>query len=245
MGKDYKVLPRFKSYDNIENEELQAVHVEGAGSLNSDVVVLDGRVEEFRIPNRGVTEKRFGAKLPPVEMRSFEEGEEKIITLGEEDLPDIRSGVHPIKQLIFYETHGRGLSEDEILDLLFDDVEWLDRGEGFKEPVLDIIDDMMDENSITRLKSGKYRSDLAEIDEIYDLGEEGHDLEAGIYPVVRLIWDTAFKNNGMKEGILVRKVDEWNWTKDRSATKFWINWMEKNDMLEEIEDGFYGVSKRP
>lgn len=239
IGKRYLTLPRGKNVENVETEELQKLHMTGADPLNSDVVVYDNREEQFRLPNRGITARRFDSELPQTEIMVSEGGERRTETLGKEELPDIRKGAHPIKQLIMKSTHGRGLNEEEIIKLIFDEKKWLNRGEGFEDAVKNIIQDMLDDNSLIKLRSGRFRSEIAEIDQVYDLEDGGYDVEEGVYPVVRLVWNNINRRNGMNKGAAIELIDRWNWSSNRAASEYWIDYMEDMNLLEDTGDGYY------
>ena len=239
------VLPKSKSYDTVNNRDLQKLHMGEKNPLNSDVVIYDGRVQKIRLPNRGVTERRFGAEVPPTQInKTTANGETKTHTLGGDELPDLRVGVHPIKQMIFYETHGRGKDEDEIIDLFYEKgLGWF-KDEDIEENIKEIIMDMLEENAVIKVKDGRIRSDITEIDTIYDLGEEGYDKLEGVYPIIQLIQDGVIQGDGLSLSDIKDLVERWNWVKDRESIDYWISKMEREGYIEEVRDHYFRSAEK-
>lgn len=245
----FVVVPVDFSPDNLPQDKLEELHINGPHEQNADIVKMEnGVVKRPRLLYRRRMADRLGAKLPPVESEIVKrKGTEKKVFGKEGEDKDLKKGVPPLPQLVMYECGWEdGLKFGEIVDIitslkwfksfdfnveknLEDCLEYYKYGEGEEAGFVTFNkDDNTWHYGPKLLKDHK------------DLGEEGYNIEEGPYPVVGLIRDFVSSEGRAREEDIIREVfNKWRWTSSRSTAKDWLERTKKERYVREVEDGLF------
>jgi len=127
--KRYLIIPSDFSPDNIPQDKLEELHINGPNEQNADIVIMEnGVVKRPRLPYRRTLAQRLGAELIPVESEIVtEKGVERKVWGEEEEEKDLKKGMPFLPQFVMHECDWEnGLKSDEILDIL-DSLGWFDQ----------------------------------------------------------------------------------------------------------------------
>lgn len=224
----YLIVPSDFSPDNLPQDKMEELHINGPNEHNADIVIMEnGVVKRPRLPYRRRLADRLGAELIPVESEVVKKkGTETKVFGKEEKLPDLLKGATPLSQFILDRC---GWEEGlEIENLVGELVEL-----GWFEMFSDVDSEEVMEKTLGRLTdkellskyNDRYYRTPKKLEDVIDLEEgEGYDIEEGPYPVVKLIRSYVSENSPVRKYSIVGEVsDEWGWTTSKDAADFWVD----------------------
>lgn len=238
LARRYLIVPSDYSPDNIPPSRLATLHKQGVNELNADIVIVENGIEIARTMYRDTLANRLDASLPEVtESVRTEKGEVEEVVLGKEKPPSLRFGAPPLHSFLYMKCPWEsGLKEDELIEMI-EELGWFDEiGRSTSSLVEKEISNMVDNGLLTYNDDKKtWHAGPKRFDSVYDdLKEDGYEIEAGPYPVVRLIRDRAKGSISKRE--LIELIYNLNYTKTRNATEFWMKHALEQGYIKEISD---------
>jgi hypothetical protein len=226
----YYIIPRGFQIDSIPPNLLEQLHILGPNFTNAEIIAVDGRGNEiFRFPYTKYLASVLDAKIPPLSIKV--KGE--TMWLGKPKY-DLRPGVPPVEQFIRQEARPeRGLTEEEIFALIFDDMKWLPkRGEFFKE-ISNLLKQMRRDGRLI-FHGGRYYTGPVPM-KLEKYGGIPLEETVGVYPVMRLIEQTVRDRGRTSFPELLRVVyREWRWTRGARATRYWAEEAVKAGLVRKV-----------
>jgi len=220
----YIILPKGYAPSNIDPPALELLHRQGPNTENADVVGIDQDKEFFRASYTGRLARKMGASIPEIAVKTPEGME----VLGEH-LPFFKIGTPPIIQLLLSRCKP-GLSRKEIISIVFDEFQILPKTSKFRSWLDKAVKAAIKGGYLVKLEDKIY-SGFKKV----ELGRDGYDVERGIYPVERLIYDmTANYGKASVAEIADTVHAKWQWVTNRWAAKFWVDEMIKQGFLKKV-----------